>query len=64
MEYELIPDAQVESAMLFWLLFGTQDDRYEPESAALLLAALHSLDDESAAVTITLYVMDVRLEVN
>lgn len=56
----MILDAQVKSTMMFRLLFGTQDDRYEPEVAAPLLRALHKLDDESAAVSVKLWAMDAE----
>ena len=51
-------DAQVESMMMFRLFFGTQDDRYEPETAVPLLRGLYKLDDESAAVSVRLFAMD------
>ena len=55
-------DADIQSRMVFRLLFGTQDDRYEPETAAPLLRALYKLDDESAAVSIKLHAMDAERE--
>jgi hypothetical protein len=51
-------DADIHGAMMFRLMFGTQDDHYESESAAALLRGLKGLDDESARVTITLWAMD------
>ena len=60
MSLGMILDAQIESAMMFRLLFGTQDDRYEPETAAPLLRALFKLDDDSARVSIKLHAMDAE----
>jgi hypothetical protein len=39
-------------------------DYYVPSSAADLLNGLRGLDDESAAVTIKLWAMDVEVELN
>jgi hypothetical protein len=60
MQTESKLDADMLGYMMFRLLFGTQDDRYEPETAAPLLRALHKLDDESAAVSIKLHAMDAE----
>lgn len=57
-------DAQIESTMMFRLLFGTQDDRYEPETARSLLRALYKLDDDSARVSIKLHAMDAGREIS
>lgn len=56
-------DASIEAAMIFRLLYGTQDDRYETENAGDLLRALHNLDDGSASVSIKLYAMDAERKV-
>jgi hypothetical protein len=53
-------DADIHGAMMFRLLFGTQDDHYEVMTAAALLRGLRGLDDESARVTITLWAMDAE----
>jgi hypothetical protein len=53
-------DADIHGAMMFRLLFGTQDDRYEPATAPYLLRGLIGLDDESAAVTVKLWAMDAE----
>lgn len=55
-------DAQIESAMMSRLLFGTQDDRYESDMAAHLLRALFKLDDESARLNIKFRAMDAARE--
>lgn len=52
------PDADILSTMLFRLLFGTQDDRYEPEIAPRLLCGLIGLDEESGRVTVRLWAME------
>lgn len=51
-------DADIHGAMMFRLIFGTQDDHYESETAAALLRGLRGLDDESAQVNIKLWAMD------
>ena len=51
-------DADIHATMMFRLMFGTQDDHYERNTAAALLRGLRGLDDESAQVTIKLWVMD------
>jgi len=53
-------DTDVRNRMLFRLLFGTQDDHYNGEFAAYLLAGLRNLDDESAAMTIKLWVLNLE----
>jgi hypothetical protein len=53
-------DEDIRGTMMFRLLFGTQDDHYETESAAALLRGLRGLDDESARVTIKLWAMDAE----
>ena len=39
-------DPQLRGTMLFRELFGTQDDRYEPEIAAQCLEAVEAYDEE------------------
>lgn len=56
----LSPD--IHNAMLFRLLFGTQDDRYEPETAVPLFRALVGLDDDSARVSIALWAGEARIK--
>lgn len=55
-----ILDLNILSAMMFCLLFGTQDDRYEPESALRVIAAITGLDDETCGVTIKFFAMDAE----
>lgn len=42
-------NSDIRNVMMFRLLFGTQDDRYEPEGAVSVLAAAAELDDEAIA---------------
>ena len=53
-------DADIHATMMFRLMFGTQDDHYESETAGALIRGLRNLDDESAKVTIRLWVMDAE----
>lgn len=55
-------DARIHSRMMFRLLFSTQDNRYEPETASHLLRGLHGLDDESARVMVRLWAQDAMVE--
>lgn len=63
MDHEAQPamiDSQIQSAMLFRLLFRTQDDRNEPELSRYVVEAIKALDDESAKVTVRLWAMSAR----
>lgn len=44
--------------LLAWPLVASIEDCYIPETAAPLLRGLHGLDDESLAITITLWAED------
>lgn len=55
-------EADILNTMLFRLLFGTQDDRYEAETAPHLLRGLHRLDEESGRVTMRLRVMEAVID--
>lgn len=48
-------DANLQNRMMFLVLFGTQDDHYEPEQAASLLRGLRGLDNDSSRVSILLW---------
>lgn len=37
---------------MFRLLFGTQDDRHEPESAGYVIDAIKDLDSETCGITL------------
>jgi hypothetical protein len=52
----------IRNVMMFRLLFSTQDDHFDGDVAAHLLAGLRNLDDESAAASITLAAMDAEGE--
>jgi hypothetical protein len=55
-------DEAVRGRMLFRLLFRTQDDHYEPETARVLIAALTGLDKDSGSVSIRLWAMNAVAE--
>lgn len=50
--------------LLLWPLVVTLEDVFVPNSAAALIKGLRGLDDESLAVTITLWAMDAEMERN
>jgi hypothetical protein len=68
MQTESKLDADILGYMMFRLLFGTQDDRYEPSVARYVVEAIKGLDEASCRVTVRLAVMnaiiDVRGQVN
>lgn len=43
--------------MMFRLLFRTQDDRYEPETAYAVVKGLKGVDDETFAVGMKVFAM-------
>jgi hypothetical protein len=53
-----IIDTDIRSAMLFRILFGTQDDHYIPAAAFHLLRGLAGLSEEDGRVGIELWAMD------
>lgn len=55
-------DPALHATMLFRLLFGTQDDRYEAETARHLLRGLYRLDEESGRVAVWLWAMEAVIE--
>lgn len=50
--------------MMFRLLFCTQDDCYESESASYVIDAIAGLDEESCKATLRLAVMGVEVSLN
>lgn len=55
-------DADIQNRMMFLVLFGTQDDHFEPEMAASLLRGLRGLDDDSSRVSILLWAEEAATE--
>jgi hypothetical protein len=53
-------DIDIRSAMLFRILFGTQDDHYDPATALHLLRGLAGLSEEDGRVGIELWAMDAE----
>lgn len=53
-------DHNILSAMMFRLLFRTQDDRYESESAWVVLEGLKGVDYETFATGMKVFAMEAE----
>lgn len=49
-----ILDQSIHGAMMFRLLFNTQDDRYDPDTADLIIDSIREQGEQVATLTITL----------
>lgn len=58
-----ILDANIHGTMMFRLLFRTQDDRYEPETARAIVEGLKGVDDETFAVGMKVWAMEAERKV-
>jgi hypothetical protein len=63
MQTESKLDADILGYMMFRLLFGTQDDRYEPSVARYVVEAIKGLDEASCRVTVRLVVIGALGEI-
>jgi hypothetical protein len=55
-------DINIRNTMLFRVVFGTQDDHYDPVTAFHLLRGLAGLSEEDGRVGIELWAMDAQTE--
>lgn len=58
-----ILDANIHSTMIFRLLFRTQDDRYEPETARAIVEGLKDVDDETFTVGMKVFAIEAERKV-
>jgi hypothetical protein len=56
-------DINIRNTMLFRVVFGTQDDHYDPATALHLLRGLAGLSEEDGRVRIRLWAMDAKVKV-
>lgn len=59
-----ILDADIYGTMMFRLLFRTQDDRYEPETARAVVEGLKGVDNETFTVGMKVFAMKAMEHLN
>jgi hypothetical protein len=56
-------DKDIQAAMMFRVLFGTQDDYYDRDAVTDLINGLRGVDDESLQVTIAIWAINAAEEI-
>jgi hypothetical protein len=64
MQTESKLDADILGYMMFRLLFGTQDDRYEPSVARYVVETVGALNEASCRVTVRLAVLEAIRQIS
>jgi hypothetical protein len=56
-------DKDIQAAMIFRVLFGTQDDHYDRDTVTDLINGLRGVDDESLGMTIAIWAINAAEEI-